>query len=49
MFSWECGFVTGSDELKQKGHRRKGGLGLEAEVTQVCGDQGFEQHLQADL
>ena len=24
MYSWECGFVTSSDELKQKRHRRKG-------------------------
>lgn len=24
MYSWECGFVTSSDELQQKRHRRKG-------------------------
>lgn len=47
MYSWECGFVTGSDELKQKRHRRK--VGMEAEVSQVCCDPGLEQHLQVDL
>lgn len=46
MYSWECGFVTGSDKLKQKSHRGKGGV--KAEVTQVC-DHGLQQHLHVDL
>lgn len=45
MYSWECGFVTGSDKLKQKRHSRKGaaGGGVTAEVTQAC-DHGLNTY-----
>lgn len=42
IYSWECGFVTSSDELKQKRRRRKGGRGAGNEAE---GGRGDPAHL----
>lgn len=38
MYSWECGFVTSSDELKQKTPPQKGGRGAGNEAEEGRGD-----------